>query len=345
MSLKNLLLLLAFSLLLLTVAFFSGVFFAQQLSSPIKFSSWPGPQIVKNLNPKVVTVTVLEKTQEFHQQEVSSGSGFIYRPGYVITNHHVVGESRKAQVTYADGRKEIGKVLGYDFETDIAVIKVTAPIPPAPLGNSSLLQVGEFVLTLGSPQHLDRTVTSGIVSALNRTLTTNGRTFVGLIQTDAPINLGSSGGPLINLKGEIIGVNTLLSGSQGIAFALPINQVKQVADSIIAGRKVQHAYAGLTFTDLSQPQAQKVGLKAGLGALIVHVGPGTPAAKAGLKKGDIVVVGNGRQIKDSSDIIALIRSLKVGETLRLKVKRGKNFLTKNLKLIAKPQPSSSFFHR
>lgn len=342
MRAKSLFLLIGYSLLLLVVAFLAGLFYGQQAASPKLAVNWPVPHIVKQLSPKVVTVTVLSKRNSFHPVAVSSGSGFIYQPNYVLTNYHVVEKAKKAQVTFSDGRKEIADVIGYDFETDIALIKVkNARAAAVSLGDSSRLEVGEFVITMGSPQQLDKTVTSGIVSALNRTLTTNGRTFVSLIQTDAPINLGSSGGPLVNLKGEVVGVNTLTSAgssSQGIAFALPINQVKAVADQIMAGKKVKHAFAGLSFDDLNEIQAQKAGLKSGLGALIVHVGPGTPADFAGLEKGDIVIAGNGKQIRNASDIIYLIRSLKVGQILTLKIKRGKLFLTKSLKLVPKPQP-------
>jgi S1-C subfamily serine protease len=346
MNLKYSFIYIGLSLFLLLFGFLAGMHFAPQLTPPSSWqvsAAWPVPQVVQKVSPKVVTVSVLSKESSGHPDiEVSAGSGFIYLPNYILTNYHVVGKAKRAQITYADGRKELGKVIGHDFETDVAVIKVKeVNTTPLTIGDSSRLQVGELVLTVGSPQHLERTVTSGIISALNRTLSTGARTFVGLIQTDAPINFGSSGGPLINLRGEVIGVNTLIGGgdnSQGIAFALPINQVKEVASRLIAGQKVEHAFAGLTFADLNERQAEKAGLKAGLGALIVHVAPGTPAFYAGLKKGDIVVAANDQQIKDSNAIIGVIRGSKVGAVLKVKVKRGSKLFTKFLKLVAKPQP-------
>lgn len=342
MRLKQVLWYISLSFVLLLLSFLAGVYFAPQLTQHSRQVSpvWPVPQIVQKVGSKVVTLSVLSSGNH-PTVEVRAGSGFIYRPGYLLTNYHVLEKAKRAQVTYADGRKELGRVIGYDFETDIAVIKAKEANTPLTLGDSSRLQVGELVLTIGSPQHLERTVTSGIISALNRTLSTGERTFIGLIQTDAPLNLGSSGGPLINLKGEVIGVNTLIGGgdnSQGIAFALPINQVKEVANRLIAGKKVEHAFAGLTFADLNERQAKKAGLKAGFGAFIVYVAPGTPAFYAGLKKGDIVVAANNQQIKDSNTIIEVIRESKVGTVLKLKIKRDTQLFTKFLKLVAKPQP-------
>jgi serine protease Do len=229
------------------------------------------------------------------------GSGFIISSdGYILTNNHVVGDADKVLVKLLDGREFTAKTIGTDPPTDVAVIKIEAKnLPVLPLGDSGTLEVGEWVLALGNPFGLSHTLTAGIISAL-------GRSRIGIadyedfIQTDAAINPGNSGGPLINLEGRVIGINTAIfsqsGGYMGIGFAIPINLVKEINNQLIEHGSVTRGYIGVTAQDLTPELVQSFGLKDAKGALVAQVIPDSPAQKAGLKQGDVIVKFNGEPV-------------------------------------------------
>ena len=229
------------------------------------------------------------------------GSGFIISSdGYILTNNHVVGDADKVLVKLLDGREFTAKTIGTDPPTDVAVIKIDAKnLPILPLGDSGKLEVGEWVLALGNPFGLSHTLTAGIISAL-------GRSRIGIadyedfIQTDAAINPGNSGGPLINLEGQAIGINTAIfsqsGGYMGIGFAIPINLVKEINNQLIEHGSVTRGYLGVTAQELTPELVQSFGLKDEKGALVAQVTPDSPAQKAGLKQGDMIVKFNGEPI-------------------------------------------------
>jgi serine protease Do len=259
----------------------------------------------------------------------SLGSGFIVDPkGYIITNNHVVDKADKIFVKLStDPEGEQGRparVIGVDKDTDIAVIKIDAkePLPTVKLGNSESAQVGDWVIAIGSPFDLSQTVTAGIVSARNRTIEKGVKgQFQHFIQTDAAINPGNSGGPLLDMDGDVIGVNTAIytqsAGYQGIGFAMPSNTVINTYNQLIGpDHKVTRGSIGITFQpDLPSAVGRVYGFKSGV--LISHVQPGGPGDKAGLKAGDIIVSIDGRQIKDGDDLVNDIAVRKPGSTAKL----------------------------
>jgi serine protease Do len=259
----------------------------------------------------------------------SLGSGFIVDPkGYIITNNHVVDKADKIFVKLStDPESEQGRpahVVGVDKDTDIAVIKIDAkePLPTVKLGNSDSAQVGDWVIAIGSPFDLSQTVTAGIVSAKNRTIEKGVKgQFQHFIQTDAAINPGNSGGPLLDMDGDVIGVNTAIytqsTGYQGIGFAMPSNTVINTYNQLIGPEhKVTRGSIGITFQpDLPSAVGRVYGFKSGV--LVSHVQPGGPGEKAGLKAGDIIVTIDGRQIKDGDDLVNDIAVRKPGSTAKL----------------------------
>jgi serine protease Do len=242
---------------------------------------------------------------------VGVGSGFIYdNRGHILTNNHVVENAEKIKVFFYDGVEVSAKVVGTDSKTDVAVIKVeNTSYPALPKGDSSDLKVGEMVMAVGSPFNLSQSVTAGIISALDRSaLGINGNprdTYESFIQTDAPINRGNSGGPLLNMNGEVIGVNSAIvsggSGNDGIGFAIPMKIATSVADMLIKDGKVHYARIGIGLTGLTPALARQFGLdESTKGVVVGEVYPGTPADKAGLKPGDVIVGFAGDKVQDAS---------------------------------------------
>jgi serine protease Do len=260
-------------------------------------------------------------------KERSLGSGVIVSTeGYIITNNHVVEKSDEIRVILVDRRTFKGRIVGSDPKTDIAVIKIDANnLPVLTWGDSDRLQVGEFVLAIGSPYGLSNTVTMGIISAV-------GRANVGIadyedfIQTDAAINPGNSGGPLVNIKGEIIGINTAIfsrtGGYQGIGFAVPSNMVRLVMDQLLEKGKVTRGWIGVTIQELSPELAQEFGLKKTKGALVSDVAKDSPAARAGLMRGDVILEFNGKEVKDVSGLRNLVAQSRAGSEITMKMLRG-----------------------
>ena len=253
------------------------------------------------------------------------GSGFIVDAnGVILTNAHVVADADEVMVRLVDKREFKAKVLGSDKTTDIAVLKIdAADLPVVKIGNPASMKVGDWVVAIGAPFGLENTVTSGIVSAKGRSLP--GDAAVPFIQTDAAVNPGNSGGPLFNLKGEVVGVNSQIfsrsGGFQGLAFAVPIDVAIDVKDQIQKNGKVSHGRLGVTIQEVSQALADNFGLKTPGGALVSSVGKDSAAAKAGVEPGDVITKFEGKDISSSSDLPPLVAQLKPGAKVTLEVWR------------------------
>lgn len=274
-------------------------------------------------------------------QERSAGSGVIIDAarGYVVTNFHVIKDAQQVTVTLKDMRQFAAKLVGSDPGTDIALLKIEGSnLQALRLGDSDLLNVGDFVVAIGNPFGLGQTVTSGIVSALGRSgLDLEG--YEDFIQTDASINPGNSGGALINLKGELVGINTAIIGpsgaSVGIGFAVPTAMVKAVLDQIVSFGEVRRGRVGASSEDISHDLAQSLGLASTEGAIISTVEPKSPAEQAGLKPGDVITAVNGRPVRRSIDLRNRIGMMPIGATITLTTLRNGKTLTTKVK-IAKP---------
>ncbi len=254
------------------------------------------------------------------------GSGFIVSPdGYIMTNAHVVDGATDVLVKLTDRREFKAKVIGSDKKSDIAVIKIDAKnLPVVSVGSADRVQVGEWVVAIGSPFGFDNTVTAGIVSAKARSLPSDN--FTPFIQTDVPVNPGNSGGPLFNLSGEVIGINSQIfsesGGFQGISFAIPIDIAINVKDQLVAHGKVTRARIGVVIQDVNQGFANTFKLPRPMGALVSDVEADGPASKAGLKSGDVITKLDGKDIERSADLPARVATLKPGSTTHLEVYRN-----------------------
>ena len=259
--------------------------------------------------------------REFKQK--SLGSGFIISPdGYIFTNNHVVEQSEKIRVKLSDGREYDARIIGKDAKTDIALIKIkpTDSLPVVEIGDSEKLRVGDWVLAIGNPFGLEQTVTAGIVSAKGRVI--GAGPYDNFIQTDASINPGNSGGPLFNLEGKVIGINTaIVAQGQGIGFAIPISMAKDMLPDLKSKGKVTRGWMGISVQDITEDMAKSFKLKDLNGAIVAEVFAGDPAEKAGLRAGDIIVEVNGKGIKDTHELLVMIASFRVGDSVRVKVLR------------------------
>ncbi|MDB9447730.1 HhoA/HhoB/HtrA family serine endopeptidase [Anabaena sp. CS-542/02] len=267
--------------------------------------------------------------------ERGSGSGFIINSsGKILTNSHVVDGADSVTVTLKDGRTFDGKVLGEDPVTDVAVIKIEANnLPVLPLGNSDTLKPGEAVIAIGNPLGLNNTVTSGILSAIGRSSSDIGASDkrVDYIQTDAAINPGNSGGPLLNSRGEVIGMNTaIIRGAQGLGFAIPINTVERISQELIAKGRVDHPYLGiqmLTLTpdikaSINRDPRNGLNLRADQGVLLVEIVPRSPASVAGLKSGDLIQSINNQPVTKIEEVQNLVQNSRIGIPLEIQVERN-----------------------
>jgi len=277
--------------------------------------------------------------QEREQQSLGSGVIIDAEKGYVITNNHVIDKADKITVTLQDGQNVEAKLVGSDKNTDIALIKINnGHLIELPKGNSDLLQVGDYVVAIGSPFGLGQTVTSGIVSALGRSsLGIEG--YEDFIQTDASINPGNSGGALVNLQGELIGINTAIvgpsGGNVGIGFAIPINLANQIVNQIIQYGNIQRGQLGIQMQDLTPALAKAFGIDQQHGAVVAGIIPGSAADKAGLQRGDVIIAVNGQALDSSTKLRNRVALMQVGDVVNLDILRdGKEI---NLKArIAKP---------
>ncbi|MBI5634430.1 MAG: DegQ family serine endoprotease [Nitrospirae bacterium] len=275
-------------------------------------------------------------------KEQSLGSGVIVSTdGYIITNNHVVEQADEIRVTLFDKRSFKAKFIGADTKTDIAIVKIEADnLKAAQWGDSDKLQVGEFVLAIGNPYGLSHTVTMGIISAV-------GRANVGIadyedfIQTDAAINPGNSGGPLVNIRGELIGVNTAIfsrsGGYQGIGFAVPSNMTRLVMNQLVDKGKVTRGWLGVTIQELTPELSQKFGLKSEKGALVGDIAKGSPAEKSGIKRGDIILEYNGKKISDVGNLRNMVAQSKVGSEIPITILRGGKEYSVNVVIVELPK--------
>jgi putative serine protease PepD len=286
-------------------------------------------KLYKDVTPGVVDITVTSSSSGnapggFAPQGGTSqaeGSGFVFdTSGHIITNQHVVDGATAITVRFPDGTTAKGTVVGSDPSTDIAVIKVdvaASELHPLTLGSSKNVQPGQDVVAIGSPFGLADSMTSGIVSAIGRTIQApNGYSIANSIQTDAPINHGNSGGPLLDLNGNVLGVNAQIEsgggGSDGVGFAIPIDSVKSVANTLVAGGKVEHAYIGIHVGDAAN----------GAGAQVSSVSAGTPAAKAGLQAGDVITALDGKPITKADDLTAGVTAHAPNDKVTLTITRN-----------------------
>ncbi len=268
-----------------------------------------------------------------------AGSGLIIKPnGYILTNEHVVRGAQKLRVTLYGGKVYDGRVVGADAQTDLAVVKIEAKnLPVVEFGDSSKLIPGQWVVAIGNPYGLQDSVTAGIISALNRSL--DDPDTHNLIQTDAAINPGNSGGPLVDLSGKIVGINeAIIANAQGIGFAIPINFAKNIADQLIKKGKVERpasSWLGVNLIEIDERIADYYRVKPREGVLI-QVFPDSPAAKSGLKDGDIIKEINRKKMTEPKKIVDLVKSLKVGQTIDILVLRKGRLKAFKIKLGARP---------
>ena len=258
-------------------------------------------------------------------KQKGTGSGVVIdKKGYILTNNHVVEDADEVKVSFVDGKTVSGKVVGTDPKSDLAVVKVAGvDVKAAKLGDSEAMQVGEWVIAIGNPFGLDHTVTVGVLSAKGRAGFQNGH-FEDFLQTDASINPGNSGGPLVNLDGEVVGINTMIAGiGTGIGFAVPSSMARPIADQLIQTGHVRRPYVGIHMQEMTPEMARSIGKNAPeRGALVAQVVPGSPADKAGAKPGDVIVAVDGHAITDSKDVQrAIIFAGKIGQKVDLAVWR------------------------
>ena len=272
----------------------------------------------------------------------SGGSGFlISSDGLVVTNNHVIDGASKVQIRVGD-RDYLAEVKGIDAATDLALLKVDAghPLPYLELGDSDRLRVGDWVLVAGSPLNLDQTVTTGVVSAKNRQIGINDRSFEAYLQTDAAINFGNSGGPLVNLAGEVVGIATAINaGAENIGFAVPVNTLKAILAQLRDSGRVRRGYLGINVANLSFDRAEAFGLTTAQGVLVENVDPETPAQKAGVRHGDVILEVDGRPLHETRDLIDYVSSRGPDAVVKLLVVRDGKRQTLNVTLGERPVPN------
>jgi len=258
------------------------------------------------------------------------GSGFVIsEEGYILTNQHVIDQADKITVNIGNDKEYTAKLVGQDYELDLAVLKIEAgeKLTPLKMGDSEKMRVGEWVIAIGNPYGLDHTVTAGVVSAKGRPIKIENRIYKNLIQTDAAINPGNSGGPLLNTKGEVIGINTAVNAeAQGIGFAIPINTAKEVLNELINKGKVIRPYIGVWLQPVDSELAQNLGIQP-TGVLVVQVIEGSPAKKAGLRKYDVIIAVDNQAVADYEGLQDILKTKKVGEKITLEIiRQGKHML-------------------
>jgi len=321
-------------------------------------------KLVNTVVPSVVSITTSKKVKtgyaidpyEFllhhrlravpqEREGVSLGSGVIVsKEGHILTNNHVVADMEKVEVELSDGRTEPAEIIGTDPETDIAVLKIKAKdLTPLPLGNSDNVQVGQLAFAIGNPLGLQESVTRGIISAKSRVFDDSS---MGFFQTDAAINEGNSGGPLVNVRGEIIGINTRIAsqsgGSQGLGFAVPSNVARRTMESLIKLGRVVHGYLGVVIQQLTPELAAQAGATNGAkGALVTGVAPGSPGEKAGLKSGDIITKFNGRGIASVQDLHGSVVETPVDSKVEITLLRSGKEMSVTAQITEQPAASEA----
>lgn len=301
---------------------------------------------VKKVAPAVVTVLNIGETIDLNDKKSNgSGSGVIIsQEGYILTNNHVVEGARSLAVIFSDSSRHDAELVGADPLSDVAVIRIKDKVPAiATLGDSSILLPGEQVLTIGSPLgNFRNTVTAGVVSAVNRSV----GDLEGLIQTDASINRGNSGGPLINLRGEVVGINTLVvrgqslltgDSAEGLGFAVPSSIFKNISEQLIKTGEIKYPYLGIRYTMIDGDVAAQRNLALQNGALVAGVEKGTPAESAGLKVDDIITAVNGKSLVQENSLRYVLTQYKPGDAVKLTVLREKKELSLSVTLATRPQ--------
>jgi len=285
-------------------------------------------------------------------KKVGLGSGVIIdKEGYVLTNEHVVSNADRIRVTLPDGREFEGRLTGSDVRSDLAVVKIEpkGDLPYARLGDSDSVEIGHWAIAIGNPfafavKNPEPTVTVGVVSALRRSLPRTdkrAREYSDLIQTDAAINPGNSGGPLVNIQGEIIGVNvaifTLSGGSEGVGFAVPVNTAKKIVDDLIQGKEILYGWLGVIIQDIDNDLASYFGLKDKNGVLISRIMEKSPSERAGLKAGDIIISFDNENIRNTRDLIRMVLKKDIGEKVSLGIVRAKKVYVVSVEIGARPE--------
>lgn len=270
------------------------------------------------------------------------GSGFIIsEDGYILTNEHVIAKATDIQVQVEGYEKNFpAKVIGKDYDLDLAVLKIESdkPLPTLPLGDSDQVRVGDWVVAIGNPLGLDHTVTVGVISAKGRPITVENRQFTNLLQTDASINPGNSGGPLLNLKGEVIGINNAINATaQGIGFAIPTSTVKEVLEELINTGKIARPWLGVYMQPITPELMKYYNIPSQEGVIITSVIPGSPAAKAGLRRSDVILEFNKQEIKSPTDLQEAVKKLKIGQQVTALIWRDGQTTTVTLTITEKQQ--------
>ncbi len=310
--------------------------------------------VVEKVSPAVVNISAQSTVREAdpffglfglgtERQAQSLGSGFVIdRNGIVVTNAHVVEGASRVTVTLLDGRELQADLLGSDRDADIAVLKVKASnLPAIPLGRSSDLMIGETVIAIGNPFGLSNTVTTGVLSATGRTIPSERgeRLFTDFLQTDASINPGNSGGPLVNVGGDVIGINSaIISGATGIGFAIPADRARRVVDDLLRFGELQPLWSGARLLTVDPELARRSGIAgARRGALVFKVYPDSPAAAAGLREKDVIVAAGGHPVVSREDVGTALYTAPAGSPVELEVRRGDRTLKVGLKPVRPPQ--------
>jgi len=317
----------------------------------------PVVQVVEKVSPAVVYVGTVQMVEtrfrrgglddfffgpmEERRAVEGLGSGVIIDPaGIIVTNDHVIRGASEIHIVLADGRQLDAEVIGSDADTDLAVLKVNTktPLPAAKLGTSADLMIGESVVAIGSPLGLKKTVTVGVVSALGRTIKHEDRVFNDFIQTDASINPGNSGGPLLNIDGDIIGINSaIIASAQNIGFAIPADKVRRIVTELTQYGKVRPAWVGLDVQPLTLEIARRLGWDRTYGALVTAVEENSPAQAAGIQRGDVVAMVGSTQIEDADDLRSRLRSVTAKSSVGMKIFRGGQELAISVSPIEFPQ--------
>jgi len=339
--------------LMLTVSHLNPVLAAEKAKTSVDLST-AIIQVAKQNIPTVVHIEVTERQEvvnpllpfegdpffrrffdipkmprKFKRELKGLGTGMIIdSQGHILTNHHVAGGATKIEVLLSNGQRYPAKLIGTDPKTDLAVIHISAkgPLPHVTFGDSDKVEVGEWVVAIGHPRGLDQTVTQGIISAKHRRGITDPSSYQDFLQTDAAINPGNSGGPLLNLQGEVIGVNAVIvsesGGFEGIGFTIPSNMALHVAKALIAHGKVERGWLGVSVQDLTSELAKSIHVETLKGALIADLVKGGPAEKAGMKKNDVVIAYRGKEILDSSTLRNEVAATSVGQEAKVTVLRN-----------------------
>jgi serine protease Do len=342
-------------------AFFAGWGAAALLAAAVAPAAAQAPQVrrtpvvqaVERVAPAVVNISaesIVREVDPFFgglfgsrtRRAQSLGSGLIVdATGLVVTNAHVIEGASRILVTTLDGRELEADVLGADRDADLAVLKVAARgLPSIPLGRSADLLMGETVIAIGNPFGLSHTVTTGVLSARGRTVPgdASGVRYTDFLQTDASINPGNSGGPLVNLAGQVIGINTaIIRGASGIGFAIPADRAQRVVDDLLRFGELQPLWTGLRLETLDPELARREGLSAVRGALVVRVYPDSPAARAGVKSGDVLAAVDGRPVTAREELTTAFHSVAPGTPLKVEVRRGEASFPLALSAVRPPQ--------